>query len=473
MVRIVVLFGMVLLAGLLGCPGSGWAQSALPRFETVEEGAPFPVEVSGPRYQRGFLVVAQSDHPDDELELRLPVVIVRARTPVPGLAPVVFLPGGPGVGGLSAAQYPGAYPWSAERDFVIFGRRGTRYAVPSLQCEAIGPALVSRKPGAQSRLEQAIADCQSALEAQGVRREAYNTVASASDLEALRTVLGYEQWSLFALSYGTRLALTYAREYPGRVQSMVLDSPLPHGVHFDDAYPAHLEAALRRVAQMCAESPDCDAAYPDLEERFFAAIEAAPRQCGEDRVCQREIVNSVPLSSASDLQRAPRLMDEATRLETGDEGVGYASDFDWGVRLSVWCSEALPYAQRRNGPLPDSFAGLDSATFTPETCALWDVSVRPEAEIEPTVSSAPALILAGELDALTPPAWGYQATQGLERSRVITLPAGFHTETTNWDGDGCALSLAARFFSSSDEMLEETGPPACVEARSAPEFERR
>lgn len=468
--RIIVLCGMALLAGLLGCPGSGWAQSAPPRFEAVEEGAPFPVEVTGPRYQRGFLVVAQSDHPDDELELRLPVVIVRAQTPVPGLAPVVFLPGGPGVGGLSAAQYPGAYPWSADRDFVILGRRGTRYAVPSMQCEAIGPALVSRKPGAQSQLVQAIGDCQAALEAQGVRRQAYNTVASASDLEALREVLGYEQWSFFALSYGTRLALTYARDYPERVQSMVLDSPLPYGVHYDDAYPAHLEQALRRVAQICAENADCNAAYPDLESRFFAAIEAAPRQCDGALICQRQIVNSVPLSSTSDLQRAPGLMDQATRLEAVDDGVAYASDFDWGVRLSIWCSEALPFAQRRNGPLIDSFAGLDSAAFTPETCALWDVPVRPQSEMEPTVSVSPTLILAGELDALTPPVWAYEASRTLSRSRVIVLPSAFHTETTNWDGDGCAMALAAEFFASPEQVLSQTVDPPCVEARTPPDF---
>ncbi len=110
---------------------------------------------------------------------------------------------------------------------------------------------MSRKPGARARLEQVIAECQSALEAQGVRREAYNTAASASDIEALREVLGYEQWSFFALSYGTRLALTYARDYPERVQSMVLDSPLPHGVQFDDA----IQVTLKRpcdVSRSCA-----------------------------------------------------------------------------------------------------------------------------------------------------------------------------------------------------------------------------
>lgn len=136
-----------------------WAQSALPRFEPVEDPATFPLEVSGPRYERGYLVVAQSDDPEDSLELRLPVIHIRAAEPRPGLAPVLFLPGGPGVGGLSAAQYPGAYPWSAERDFVILGRRGTQYAEPSMRCEAIGPALASTKPGAEAALETALQEC--------------------------------------------------------------------------------------------------------------------------------------------------------------------------------------------------------------------------------------------------------------------------------------------------------------------------
>ena len=465
-------FAVLLAAwvGALSVLAPATAQDAPPRFEAVDEGESFPLTVSGPRYQRGYLVVTQSDDPEDTLELRLPVIHIRASEPRPGLAPVLFLPGGPGVGGLSAAQYPGAYPWSAERDFVILGRRGTQYAEPSMRCEAIGPALASTKPGAEARLETALQECRAALVAQGVRLDAYHSAASASDIEALRQVLGFDQWSLFALSYGTRLALTYAREYPERVQSMVLDSPLPHSARFDDAYPANLEAALRRVAQMCAAQAECDTAFPDLESRFFAAIEAAPRQCEADVVCQRALVNSVPLGSAADLARAPLLMDQATGMESVPARSYGVSDFDWGVRLSVWCSEALPYAERRNGPLPGSFAGIDSATFMPETCEAWGAPVRPVSEVAITTSDAPTLILAGELDVLTPPAWGYDAARTLSRSRVIVLPGGFHTESTQWEGDGCAMSLAVRFFSSPDEMIADTSLAPCIEARANPAF---
>jgi pimeloyl-ACP methyl ester carboxylesterase len=228
----VVLAGFALLSW-----APAQAQGPLPRFEPVAEGEDFPVAVSGPRYERGYLLVAQQAEEPDTLVLRLPVVRIAALDPEPGLAPVLFLPGGPGTGSLSAARFPGAYPWTQNRDFIVMGRRGTRNAQPSLQCPEIGPALAAIGDSAQAQLFAALDACRSQLEAEGVVLEAYNSDASASDIEALRQVLGEDQLALFALSYGTRLALTYARDYPGRVEAMVLDSPLPHSAKYDDAYP--------------------------------------------------------------------------------------------------------------------------------------------------------------------------------------------------------------------------------------------
>lgn len=450
------------------------AQTEAPYYQRVEEGEAFPIELSGPRYERGYLFVPQSADPDDPLILKLPVIRIRALEPNPVLAPVLFLPGGPGVGSLRAAFYPGAYPGTQTRDFIILGRRGTRYAEPSLRCEPIGQALVDAADTGMETLQQAFDACQSTLFEQGVRLGAYHSAASASDIEALRAALGLEQVSIFALSYGTRLALTYARDYPGRVQSMVLEAPLPHNVRFDDSYSQNLRLALERVTQICAEQEECARAFPDLGDRFFSAIQAAPRECepGRQTVCQADIVDSVPLGSPDDLVWAPLRMEQALARQTPPKSGarGVPSDFDWGVRLSVWCSEALPHAQRWNGPLDDSFAGLDAATFLPDTCRSWGAPVRPLSDRAVTVSDAPTLILAGELDILTPPDWGYEAARTLNRSRVISIPYGFHSETTNWDGDGCAMSLAVRFFSTPDEMIADTSLAPCIEARAEPAF---
>jgi len=43
-----------------------------------------------------------------------------------------------------------------------------------------------------------------------------------ADIEALRTLLGVERWTILALSWGTTLALAYAQTHPKRVKAMVL-----------------------------------------------------------------------------------------------------------------------------------------------------------------------------------------------------------------------------------------------------------
>lgn len=49
-----------------------------------------------------------------------------------------------------------------------------------------------------------------------------HTAALVADLEALRRHLGLERWSVLAGSWGTVVALAYARQHPDRVQRLVL-----------------------------------------------------------------------------------------------------------------------------------------------------------------------------------------------------------------------------------------------------------
>ena len=49
-----------------------------------------------------------------------------------------------------------------------------------------------------------------------------NTQASISDLEMLRKHLAIDEWHVFGGSWGSTLALIYAQNHPGIVQSLVL-----------------------------------------------------------------------------------------------------------------------------------------------------------------------------------------------------------------------------------------------------------
>ncbi|WP_323761928.1 alpha/beta hydrolase [Maricaulis sp.] len=462
----------------------GITREGLPRFETIDANADFPVSVpSSWDSLRGYLVVAEDRASAEPRELRLPVAMVRARTPEPGRAPVLFLPGGPGLGSLSAAAYPGAYPWTSDRDFIVFGRRGSVHAEPSLMCEQIGDALVrADRPNAPALID-AVTTCRETLEAGGIDPDQYNSAAHAADIEDLRQVLDIEQWGLFGLSYGTRVALTLVRDYPDTVESMVLDSPLPHTARYDDESVSNYEAALRSVADACEADESCAAAHPNLAERYFAQVERAKNEpltlLGEGdterSVSAAELAGVTTLGSRAALARAPLIMDAAARLDGNIlapllDARGSPSNYAWGLRLSVWCSEAHPFSERASAPVPeDRFGGLDGAVFHPDVCEAWDVSQRPEAEIEPTRSAVPTLIIAGEYDVLTPPRWADDAARFLDRARVVVIPDGFHGETTNWGGDGCAMSLAAAFFDDPATIVD--APSAeCLTGGQPPEF---
>ncbi|TVR87244.1 MAG: alpha/beta fold hydrolase [Saprospirales bacterium] len=57
----------------------------------------------------------------------------------------------------------------------------------------------------------------------GVDLNHYNNRTIVQDLEDLRKSLGVEEWNLLGISYGTRLAQTYMRDYPEGLRSVVLD----------------------------------------------------------------------------------------------------------------------------------------------------------------------------------------------------------------------------------------------------------
>ncbi len=189
-----------------------------------------------------------------------------------------------------------------------------------------------------------------------------------------------------------------------------------------------------------------------------------------------ELVRAVPLASRDEIAMAPMLMDAVARRDESllMERAGppaAPSGLAWGMRLSVWCSESQPFSERATSGVPvDSFGGLDGAVFSPEMCAAWGVPARPPTERAPTLSSVPTLIVAGEFDALTPPRWGRAALETLSNGRLLVIPGGVHTETTDWGGDGCAMSQAAAFFEDPMAFLGDPAEPQCIVDAQRPTF---
>ncbi|MEO1731524.1 MAG: alpha/beta hydrolase [Pseudomonadota bacterium] len=419
--------------------------------------------------ERFYLSVPENREAPDAARVELPVVVLKSKTPG-DKAPIVMITGGPGTAGLSAARYPGAYPWVGKRDFVVFGQRGTHYARPSLMCPGYRASMAEQAD--QEAKAAAIRQCAAELAEQGIDRSAYATTASAHDLEDLRKAIGAEQLSLYGLSYGTRLAIAYAREYPDRVASIVLDGPLPFAASYDTELPANIEAVLRAIAQRCAARPACEGAYPKLWHRFSQALaKQASSPPSEGSVSPSDVALYIVPGSKADIAQAPRLMDAFARGNlapfVGSDGSFTPSNFAWGMRLSVWCAERESAKAISDAP----FAGIDSPTFADFACEAWDVPMRPTSELQDYSGDVPVLILAGEYDAITPPAFGARLLSGLNHAELMAVPAGLHAITTNWGGTGCAMSLAARFFEAPKAFLADPERLGCLASEPYPEFE--
>jgi pimeloyl-ACP methyl ester carboxylesterase len=91
---------------------------------------------------------------------------------------------------------------------------------------------------------------------------------SVDDLDAVRQALGLERVSLEGVSYGTYLALSYARAHPDHVERLVLDSTLATESPFDlDSI-----VAMRRVLTgICASACPRRRADRDPEGRTATA----------------------------------------------------------------------------------------------------------------------------------------------------------------------------------------------------------
>ena len=128
---------------------------------------------------------------------------------------LVYLSGGPGGAGIEEmlAVMPLAPSLMDRYRVVGFDQRGTGGS-GLLRCRELerDPRLRSVSAGAK---------CARRL---GEARRLYTTPDSVEDLEAIRAELGVERLTLFGISYGTELALAYARAHPDRVDRLILDS---------------------------------------------------------------------------------------------------------------------------------------------------------------------------------------------------------------------------------------------------------
>ena len=429
-----------------------------PPPQLTDSACPEPGTPAGPggRITCQVLVLPEDRaHPEDR-QVELPVLTFEpfervATSPEMAAAPVVHLHGGPGGGAVE--QWA---TWSTDADalgtdVVVYDQRGGGDARPALDCpehqRAVLDALSDDGDPAdeQAMAADAIARCHDRLRNDGVDLDHYDVATAVADLEDLRRALGVERLRLVASSYGTRLALEYAAAHPDRVATLALDSIDPPGSGRPGSDAEQVDPAITRLIDACDTDPACAAAHPDLRgslDTALARADAAPLTIavtdptsGEPGrlVLTGDDLRAGLFAAMYDSELVPLLPMAIEAVAHGDDAllgsVGpriapALSSTATGALMSGICAdrdaEPPPWSEV---DIPDG-AGTVALTSGDPYCDRWSVerTASTAADVDPSV---PVLVVAGELDPITPAATSRRMAEGWGAT-YVEVPRGGH-----------------------------------------------
>jgi pimeloyl-ACP methyl ester carboxylesterase len=464
-----------------------------------------PDQVEGRTVECGYLLVPEDRSDPHSPTLRLAVAIFHPPGGAVAPDPIIYLSGGPGGSALefirlSFEQF--APVLDAQRDLILFDQRGIGLSDPALDCperlelslELLDSELDGRLLEDQEIYDlflQSIVDCGQDLAAVA-NLSAYNTIANAADVNDLRVALGYEQVNLWGASYGTRLALGVMRDFPQGLRSVVLDSTYPPDVDLYLESPANVERATSLLFQSCAADPACNAAFPDLRAVFFDTV---------DRLNENPLSFQVtnPLTNESYdalldgdsmlallfqflyitevLPSLPQIIYDASQGDLSLITLLYGSllaqaeAMSIGMQFSVQCNEefaftslqefetALAQYPQWNG----MFEGATVGKLGFDVCAAWDSGQADASENQPVSSDVPTLVMAGEFDPITPPAWGQRAAAKLANGYFFQYPGVGHGPSLAHD---CPRAMMRAFLNDPHNAPDD----ACIAAMGGLQF---
>ena len=465
-------------------------QASVPRFEKSDCAVKIP---EGIRAECGNLFVKENRSKAKSRVIRLPVVIIKSTSSNPASDPVFYTGGGPGGGSLGRAQ--GARnlaPYTKDRDFIILEQRGTRLAEPSMPCPEVNEADHTAAERNLNDIEskkieiEAVRKCRERLISEGIDIAAYDSAASAADIEDLRQTLGIKQWNLYGVSYSTRLMLNYIRVYPKSVRSVILDSVLPPTVNYDETSVDGVVRSLKLIFETCAADTHCRSAYPDIQKKFYRLVKNADEKPLEIKVKRngtevpvyadgKAIVDFVYglLEDSDALPDIPFIInsmassnyDSLISFRRFGEQKLTSEGFVWGMRYSVWCREEMPFQDVRKirGQITKykELRGFGIQSVFPDICKVWNVPPAGKIENAPVKSNIPALIFSGEYDPDTPPAWGKLVSTWFPNSYFYEVRNTSHGVLF---GNRCSIvDIAPSFLNDpakrpNDTCLKEIGP---------------
>lgn len=421
--------------------------------------------------------------PDSPM-LQLSVAVVPALNLEPELDPLVPIAGGPGQSTIEfyAATATAFEAVRRNRDIVLLDQRGTGGSAP-MRCDADEDIIEGRF----SR-EQTISETRACLDALPHDPRFFTTSVAVEDLEALRVALGYTQFNLYGISYGTRVAQHFLRRYPESTRTVVLDGVVPPQLALGPAIATEAQDALDAIFGRCAESAACNERFPSLREDFSGlrnrlasepVILNLPNPLSgkpeELRFGDAEMAGALRLLSyhPSSIAMIPFLVDQAAignyhplAAQFAMIAASMADALNIGMHNAVVCTEDAPWFQDERvsrDQLELTYIGPVQLDALEAICSVWPGGIIDDDFKVAVTSDTPVLLLSGDADPITPPEYGDMAAVNLRNALHLTGKNQGHGQAPR----GCVSDIIGDFVDTASVEQLETG---CMERIHAMPF---
>lgn len=400
-------------------------------------------------------------------------------------SPLFLLAGGPGQSAREAfGRMPGLITaWSKHRDIVLMDIRGTGDSDP-IECD------LDTTDDHSDSIEQSTAKIVNTLKGCQVkmkdrRPHHYFTPRLADDIDAVRQALGYETISLYGGSYGTRLAMEYARRHDAHTHALVLDGIAPVALAMPWNFAQTFEASWNKIADYCEQDQACNTRFPKMRSslsRLKDQVAAAPEKTFKLTHPSRDLDIDFkpdprgvarlyfPASYSPQMwTMLPLAIDKAlegkwaTTLGILDQGDIF--EINPMVLYSIACNEDRKlWKEDERQAMQQTLLGDVHVSLFEAVCPLFTSKhPLPETYFEPISSTKPALFLSGEADPVTPPDWAGKVSPHFPNSLSLTVPfTGHNTIATR-----CIQDIVNEFLSAKEPLSIETD---CVAKTRAPFF---
>lgn len=392
------------------------------------------------------LTVLEDRNTPNGRQIELAYAVLKSTAAEPA-SPIVYLDGGPGGSGIGVyriEEFKQTFDaLRAVGNVILLSQRGTGFSTPRLICRDPSPttapadifvsaARMAEVLGPRSRR------CADELRAKGIDLAAYNTEASADDLEDLRKALGVPKISLFGFSYGTHLALSAIRRHPESIDRVILAGT--EGPDHSQKYPHTFDLQLARLAHL-----EGSADLIEVTRTVMTRLEKAPIEVdakGTKLLIGKEGFQYLlrrDIGDTNDTRNVIKMIRDTAR---GDYAVLAAfagrrhGEFGGGVAMmgtAMDCASGTSPERmaRINRELPNGLLGVMTNYPFPQVCELLEIRALPESFRTPVMSPLPALFISGSLDSNTPPYQAEEVRWGFPNSvHVIVENAGHESTLT-------------------------------------------